>query len=132
MTSGGLLVRILACFFLVFATWNPTGYSWLHWIDGPAPLAAKAAATAALLLLHILFIRITALSLGLAGFLLTFAGLVLGVFTLRELGVIDLSQPRTRAYLSLTVVALVMTTGVAWSLAKRRLTGQSNYLNPPP
>ena len=27
MTSPGLIVRTLACFLLVFATWNPTGYS---------------------------------------------------------------------------------------------------------
>jgi hypothetical protein len=132
MTTGGLFVRILASFFLVFATWNPTGVSYVDWLDSPAPLAAKAAAGAALLMLHILFIRITWLSLGLPGFLLTFAGLILGVFALRELGVVDLGEHRTRVYLSLGVVALVLTTGVAWSLAKRRLTGQSNYLNPPP
>ena len=132
MTSGGLFVRILACFLLVFATWNPTGVSYIDWLDGPAPLAGKVAAGVAVFGLHVLFIRITWLSLGVAGLALTLVTLTLGVFSLSELGAIDLGRSRTRTYLFLAVFALVLATGVAWSLAKRRVTGQSNYLNPPP
>jgi hypothetical protein len=85
-----------------------------------------------LLTLHVLFVRITWLSLGGFGLLLTLVTLVLGVFALSELDAIDLGRSRTRTYLFLTGLALVLATGVAWSLAKRRVTGQSNYLNPPP
>ena len=66
MTAAGVLVRTFACFALVFATWNPTGYSYLTWarysLDATAPEIAVAGA--ALLALHILFVRIAWLSLG--------------------------------------------------------------------
>jgi len=132
MTTFGLIVRTLACFALVFATWNPTGHSYLAWLHGDATLAAKTVVGAGLLTLHILFIRITWLSLGLAGVALALAVLVFGVLALSELGAVDLSSGATRDYLSLVGVSMVLATGVTWSLVKRRVTGQSNYLNPPP
>ena len=132
MTTGGAIVRMLVCFMLVFATWNPTGVSYVDWITGPASLAEKALATAVLIALHLLFWRITWLSLGLLGLAFLLAMLTLGVFTLSELEVIDLGQRRTRSYMFLSVAAVTLAVGLLWSLMKRRVTGQSNYLNPPP
>jgi hypothetical protein len=132
MTSGGVLVRILACFALVFATWNPTDVSFFAWIDSPAPLPLKAVAGAVLLLLHILFARVTWLSLGLPGTVFVVTLLLLGVFTLNELGAIDLSRSRAWGYVFVSVSAMTLMIGLTWSLMKRRVTGQSNYLNPPP
>src|SRR5512144_764210 len=121
MTTLGLLVRTLACFGLVFATWNPTGYSYLSWIHGDATLAAKSVAGAALLALHVLFARITWLSLGPFGVAAATAVLVSAVFALSELGAVDLGSALTRNYLSLMGVALLLATGVTWSLVKRRV-----------
>ena len=132
MGPGGLVARLLACFALVFATWNPTGVSFYDWVGGPAPLALKAAAAALLILLHILFGRITWLSLGGLGLGFLLAMLFLGVFTLSEFEVIDLGRGRTWGYVFISVASLILMTGVTWSLMKRRVTGQSNYLNPPP
>jgi hypothetical protein len=132
MSPGGLLVRLLACAALVFATWNPTGVSFVDWVGGPAPTPLKAVAAAVLLLLHVLFLRITWLSLGAAGLGFLLVMLVLGVFTLDELDLIDLSFGRTWSYVFIALASLTLVTGVTWSLMKRRVTGQSNYLNPPP
>jgi len=132
MSTGGLIARLMACLALVFATWNPTGVNFLAWIDGPAPIALKASAAALLLLLHILFARITWLSLGGPGLLFLLTMLLTGVFTLSELGWIDLGRGRTWGYVFVTVSSLTLMAGVTWSLMKRRVTGQSNYLNPPP
>lgn len=132
MSTGGLIARLLACFALVFATWNPTGVNFVDWINSPAPLALKAVAAATLLLLHILFIRITCLSLGAGGLAFLLAMLFLGVFTLWEFALIDLGRPRTWGYVFVSLSALTLMTGVTWSVMKRRVTGQSNYLNRPP
>lgn len=132
MTPGGLVARALACFALVFATWNPTDVNFFAWIDSPAPLPLKGLAAALLLLLHVLFARITWLSLGLPGTLFVLALLLLGVFTLDQLGTIDLSRGRSWGYVFVSVAALTLMIGLTWSLMKRRITGQSNYLNPPP
>ena len=134
MTAVGVLVRTLACFALVFATWNPTGYSYLAWarysLDASAPEIAVGGAT--LLALHILFIRIAWLSLGPDGITGALAILLAGALTLYEFDVIDLWRGETRTYLLLMAFALVLAIGMVWSLLKRRIVGQSNYLSPPP
>jgi len=132
MSPGGVTVRLLACLALVFATWNPTGVSFFDWVTGPASFSLKLAAAAALLLLHILFFRITWLSLGAAGLAFVLALLLAGLFTLSELDAIDLGRAQTRGYSFLVIVACTLMIGLTWSLMKRRVTGQSNYLNPPP
>jgi hypothetical protein len=132
MNFGGMLVRLLACVALVFGTWNPTGYSVLAWLHGPAAAAEKAAAGAALLAVHVLFVRVAWLSLGVAGTAATAAVLFTAVLSLSELDLVDLGRAETRSYLWLTGMALLLACGVVWSLFKRRAVGQSNYLNPPP
>jgi hypothetical protein len=132
MSPGGLLARLFASCALVFATWNPSGVNFIEWIDGPAPFTLKAAAAALLFLLHVLFARITWLSLGGAGLAFLLTMLMLGVFTLSEFDLIDLARARTWGYVFVFVAALTLMAGMSWSVMKRRVTGQSNYLNPPP
>lgn len=132
MTATSVLARLLACLALVSATWNPTGVSYADWIGGGEPLALQVSATAVLLALHILFLRITWLSLGPAGLGFVVAALMAGVFTLSELGAIDLGRRQTWGYVFIIVTSLVLMTGVVWALMLRRVTGQARYLNPPP
>jgi len=132
MTAPGILVRTLACFLLVFATANPSGYDYLAWTHGEATLAAKALIGLCLLSLYLLFGRITWLSLGPAGLAAALAILLTGIFALSELGAVSLGSATTRGYLGLMALALLLATGTCWSSVKRRVTGQSNYLNQPP
>ena len=134
MTLPGILVRTLVCFLVVFATWNPTGYSFIAWA-GHSPWATGpeiAVAGASLLAAHILFARIAWLSLGADGITASLAIILAGVLTLYEFDVIDPWHGEMRAYLLLGTVSLVLAIGMVWSLLKRRVVGQSNYLNPPP
>jgi hypothetical protein len=132
MTIIGLLVRTLACFALVFATWNPSRHDYLAWLGSDAGLPAKALAGAGLLMLYMLFARIAWLSLRLAGSAATMAILLTGIFALSELGVVDLASGSTLGYLGLASLALLLTTGMIWALFKRRVSGQVNYLSHPP
>lgn len=133
MTIGGILARVTMCLALVFGTWNPSGYCYLDWVRSTGPLLAeKAAATGALVTLYLLFIRIAQSSLGRPGIAASVAVMLAGTFSLSELDLIDLHEPRTRTYLLLTYAALLLAIGMLWSLFKERLLGQANYLNPPP
>jgi hypothetical protein len=132
MTFVGLFVRTLACFALVFSTWNPSGPNYVAWLHGEANAAAKASAGAGLLLIYILFVRIAWLSLGPAGLGGTLAILLTGAVALSELGVVALESEIARDYLALTSVALLLAAGLNWSLVKRRVTGQSDALYQPP
>jgi len=134
MTAAGVIVRTLACFALVFATWNPSGYSYLAWLHHSAEATApeKAVVGAVLVALHILFVRIAWLSLGADGVTAALAVVVAGIFTLYEFDIVDLWQGETWLYLLLASFSLVLALGIVWSLLKRRIVGQSNYLKPPP
>ena len=132
MTVIALLGRVLACFALVFATSNPSGHDYLSWIHGDATLAAKALVGAGLSILYILFARIAWLSLGPVGLAATITILLSGIFALSELDAVNLASGTTRDYLGLMLMSLLLATGMTWSLIKRRVTGQSNYLDPPP
>jgi len=134
MTSPGLIVRTLACFLLVFATWNPTGYSFLAWARY-SPWATTpeiAVAGTVLLACHILFARIAWLSLGADGVVAATVIILAGMLTLYELDLIDPWQNAMLSYLLLSLFALLLAIGMTWSLLKRRIVGQSNYLSPPP
>lgn len=133
MTSLGILVRTLTCFALVFATWNPTGYSYLTWLrsgQGTAPELAVAGTV--LLASHILFFRIAWLSLGIDGVVAALVVMVAGLLALAEFDVVNLWQASIWGYLLPSGLALILALGTVWSLVKRRVVGQSNYLNPPP
>ena len=133
MTFGGSLARVMMCLALVFGTWNPTGHCYIDWMRSSGPLGAeKAAATAALLTLYLLFIRIAHSALGRPGIAASLTVMAAGIFSLSELGLIDLHEPRTRSYVVLTCSALLLATGMLWSLLSERLTGEAHYLNPPP
>jgi hypothetical protein len=134
MTTGGIMVRTLLCFFLVFATWNPTGYSYVTWARySPSATAPEIAVAGTLLLaLHILFMRIAWLSLGADGISAALAILLAGLLTLSEFGVVDLWRTQSWPYVLLIGLSLVLAIGMVWSLLKRRVVGQSNYLSNPP
>lgn len=132
MTTVGFFVRVLACFALVFASWNPSGYSFAAWVQSDAALAAKVLAGATLLTLHILFFRIAWLSLGPLGLAAALAVGGSAILALSELDLVDLRSGQARDYLGLAVLSGVLAVGLGWSSMKRRVTGQSNYLNNPP
>ena len=134
MTTPGIIVRILTCFLLVFATWNPTGYSFLNWARYyPTATAPEIAVAGTLLLaLHILFARIAWLSLGADGVIAAVVIIFAGMLTLYQFDLIDPWQDAMLWYMALSMFALLLAIGMSWSLLKRRIVGQSNYLSPPP
>lgn len=134
MTTPGIIVRTLVCFLVVFATWNPTGYSFLAWArHSPWATWPEIAVLGALLLAsHILFWRIAWLSLGADGVSAALAIMLAGVLTLHEFDLVDLWQGSVWPYLLLSAMSLLLAIGMCWSLLKRRIVGQSNYINPPP
>ena len=91
MTTPGILVRTLACFLLVFATWNPSGYSFVAWVRFSPWATVPEIAVAGILLLglHILFLRIAWLSLGADGISAALTIILAGMLTLYEFDLID-------------------------------------------
>lgn len=130
----GYIVRVLSSFFLLFATWNPLGYSYLAWIgeeDGTR-LSLKAAVGVALFVVYVVYLRIAWVALGLLGTATVAATLLSGVLMMRHLGLFDDDAPFWSSYLMLVLASAVLATGLCWAHFKRRVTGQSHVLYPPP
>ncbi len=125
-TFGRFLLRWAACLFVVFATYNPTGYSYFHWIAAgiETELSLKVATGLMLGTSYLAAARISRIALGTSGFVTGLAAALLFSF-----GLITLISPGTRfaevvRYLHLVSVATAIAVGVSWSHIKHRVTGQ--------
>src|SRR3954463_11531190 len=73
--AGGVFGRFLGALVLVFATFNPSGYSFFHWAMHHSSSSPAVIALAGIILViaWVLFLRATMLSLGILGVALALA-----------------------------------------------------------
>jgi hypothetical protein len=123
-SAGGLLARFLVAAVLIFATYNPEGLSYFHWVsDGHPFTPLKAFAGVCLAILWVFYLRATMRSLGFLGTVL--AGAFFGTLVWLLVNWLHIqAYGRALAYLILLCVAAVLATGSAFSLFRRRVTGQ--------
>jgi hypothetical protein len=124
-TLASFFIRWLAITALVLATYNPSGYSYLHWLAEwqPQELALKAAVGFLIIGLFWLILVAAWLVLRLIGTLLL-TGIVLSlVVTVWQLGLIP-ATPASVQFLLLTTLATALTVGVSYAHIRYRLTGQ--------
>jgi len=121
-----ILVRMLAVAFLIGSAYNPSGYSYYHWIlDGPGGLwAVKTLLGLGILIGFIFCVAATARSLGLL-FSVPLA-IVIGaaIWVLVHFGLIDLSDGTQRILTFEIALIVLLGTGVSFSLIRYRLSGQ--------
>jgi len=130
MRFGGFLLRFVVAAILILATYNPEGYSYFHWVRAGGPITPlKAFAGVCLAIAWIFFLRATMRSLHLVGTILAaafFGTLVWLLITWLHVN----AEGRALAYLILLCVAAVIATGSAWSLFRRKVTGQVDVDEP--
>lgn len=126
LTWVGVILRFLAAFILVFATYNPEGYSYFHWVRGDFEhgLPLKIFAGVVLLIGWTIFIRATLSSLGAFGLILAFAFFGTLLWLVISYGLVPADSVRAVSYLILVVLCGVLATGLMWSHIRRRITGQ--------
>jgi hypothetical protein len=122
---GGFLLRLLAAAALVFATYNPSGTSWVHWVRraGGGPLPLKVLAGIFLAAGWLFCVRATLRSLGHVGTALAagFFGVLIWLFV--DLKGTDV-KGATIVWIVLACLAATLAVGLSFSLVKRRVTGQ--------
>ncbi|MCW8944962.1 MAG: DUF6524 family protein [Sedimenticola sp.] len=123
---SGFLVRWVLALVLVFATYNPSGYSWYHWLVGAENIVDPLLALAAISLLigWVIYLRATARSLGIIGTLLASALFATLVWSLIHYQLISINNTTLLAYIVLVILSAVMAIGLSWSHIRRRLSGQ--------
>jgi hypothetical protein len=128
LTPTGFVLRLAFALALVFVTYNPSGYSYVHWFAAGLPkvTAIKAVAGVALLIAWVVYVRATMRALGNVGLVL--AALALGaiIWLLVSMGWLDLANRGALGWILLVMLAVVLAIGMSWSLVQRRLTGQAD------
>lgn len=113
---------------LVFATYNPSGTSYFHWVknalgaEGLEPLHYFLGVI--LLAGWTIFIIATERSLGALGSIIGAALLGTGIWLLVDIGVLHAESVNTIAWLALFAVGTLLAIGLSWSHLWRRLSGQ--------
>jgi Family of unknown function (DUF6524) len=125
---AGIGWRFLAALVLVFATYNPSGYSYFHWLKNILPAINPYIVLVGILLIigWAMYVRATTRALGWFGIVLIVAVCACVIWLFFEWGVLsfDSTAPLTWAILLTIVVAL--TAGMCWSHINRRLSGQAD------
>ncbi|HKK05213.1 MAG TPA: DUF6524 family protein [Gammaproteobacteria bacterium] len=122
----GFGLRFLAAVLLVFATYNPEGFSYFHWAVRHLPevTALKAFAGVVLLIGWAIFVRASLRSLGFVGLSLALAFFATLIWLVVDTGLIPAHSLRAVTYIVQAALAGVLTAGLSWSHIRRRLSGQ--------
>ena len=127
-SGGGLLLRFIAALVLVFATYNPTGYSFVDWVRsgmdngtlGPEHLVVGIV----IVIGWVIYGAASMRSLGALGLILGSALLAALVWLLIDFGVLSAGSAESVTWIALVCIAALLAIGVSWSHIWRRLTGQ--------
>jgi len=122
----GIGVRFLVALILVFATYNPEGYSFLNWVinQESGPLALKALVGVIIVIGWTIYLRATLRSLGGIGIVLVIALMVTLLWLLITWEIIPHDSTRAILYMAEVVISALLAVGMVWSHIRRRLTGQ--------
>ena len=122
----GFLLRFLAAAVLLFATYNPEGWSYFHWMaqDSWTMTPLKAFTGVCLLVAWVFLLRATLRSLGALGTVLAAAFFGTLIWLIVSWAHLEPRSSKGLTYLILLGLAAVLSTGSAWSIWRRRMTGQ--------
>ena len=127
-TPVSFLLRWIIALVLVFATFNPTDYSFYRWVmpmDGEG-LPLKALAGILLLIVYVIYFRATWRSIGPIGVSLAAALLAALIWVSIDLGLLNLTQPTIMTWVLLFAFATILAVGISWSHIRRRVSGETD------
>ena len=124
----GFFMRLAATTVLVLATYNPSGWSFVHWLKqafsnnglGPEHFVIGII----ILIGWIILLTATQRSMGTLGLILgvaLFSGIV---WLLIDIGVLSIDSVSELTWIVLIILSLMLAIGLSWSHVWRRLTGQ--------
>ena len=120
------LLRFVFAIIMVFASYNPEGVSYYHWVSGSLAdfSVLKAFIGVILLIGWIILIRATIGSLGAIGILLAAAFFGLAIWLVIDVLGLSTDSFRVISYIIEIMLASVLSIGVSWSHVRRRISGQ--------
>lgn len=125
---GSFALRFVIALALVMLTYNPSGYSYVHWFRGA--LAAGTAgpehyfAGVVLIIGWVVFVRATFLSLGGVGILLAAAFFGTLTWLLTRYKIVPAESATAIIWITLACIAALLAVGMSWSHIRRRMSGR--------
>jgi hypothetical protein len=126
LTFTGFMLRLIAALALVFLTFNPSGYSYAHWVADVFPKvnAQQAVAGVVLLIGWVVFAVATLRSIGRAGVALIAVLFAALTWLMISMGWLSMENKAAIGWIALVALAVTLAIGVSWQFINRRLTGQ--------
>ncbi|MCA0273013.1 MAG: DUF6524 family protein [Proteobacteria bacterium] len=124
----GILLRWLGAFALLSATFNPTPWNYVHWVNTTWPDQMPLAVFLGLILAvgYMVYVVATLRSIGAFGVVLIAAIFGAGLWVLIDWGVLSLTNPSFNLWLGILVLSLILGIGLSWSILRQRLSGQAS------
>jgi Family of unknown function (DUF6524) len=125
---SSFLFRFFGAVLVVLLTFNPTGYSYYHWLIGSTQNsglgALHAFAGVVLLIGWTVLIRSSYRSLGALGVLLAAAFIGTLVWLLADFELINTASSLAVTWAALVSLAALLAIGMSWSHIRKRISGQ--------
>jgi len=128
MGIGGVAARVLAALALVLLTFNPSGYSYYHWMAGVFPhlTALQLVCGLVLAICWVVYVTATRRSLGMFGVSLLLGLFAAVIWLAVQHGWLHLAGGSSLAWVIVIVTGLILGVGMCWSFVRRRLSGQAD------
>ena len=126
LTLQGFLLRFLFALLLVMLTYNPSGYSYIDWVQSSISEITPLLVLAGICLVigWVIYIRATLRSLGIIGLVLAVVFFSVIVWLLIDWGWLGTNNVTTMSWVVLCLISAVLAVGISWSHIRRRLSGQ--------
>ena len=125
------VTRWLAAMFLVLATYNPSGYSYYHWVSelDIGNWILKLLVAVVLAILYATFGLATRRSLGRLGIAAWLVFFAVVTWMMIDFGLIRIAGSGSVVTIALVDLANLLAIGLSWSYVRARLSGQSDTNN---
>lgn len=128
--SISFLFRFLAAVAIVLLTYNPSSYSYFHWVQdalsstGTGFGAEHAFSGVVILIGWVILMRSTLNSLGALGLFLASAFIGTFVWLMTSYGLFEVESTSAVTWTALISLSALLAIGMSWSHIRRRLSGQ--------
>lgn len=122
----GFVMRWVAAFALLAATYNPSTVNYLRWVADGWPDGMPLMVLAGLVLVagHLVFLTAVLRGIGAFGAVLILAIAGALVWVMVDFGWIDVRDPSAMTWLVLLSISLMLAAGMYWGILWRRISGQ--------
>jgi hypothetical protein len=126
LTASGVALRFLFALLLVLLSYNPSGYSYFHWVYNSFSDITPYVVIAGIILLigWGIYIKATLNSLGIVGVIVLSALFASLVWLFIYWGFLSVSDISAMAWVIEILLAALLAVGMCWSHFTRRMSGQ--------